>query len=71
MTGYLPIKGIGGFGTWESGWALTLMLLGFEKKTAILSSGIHLVTNLFEYMLGLMSIFILALPFRKVKRIPE
>jgi hypothetical protein len=68
MTGYLPLKGIGGFGTWESGWALTLMLLGFEKKTAILSSGIHLVTNLFEYFLGLSSILILALPLLKNRK---
>ncbi|MFC2160792.1 lysylphosphatidylglycerol synthase transmembrane domain-containing protein [Acidobacteriota bacterium] len=65
MTGYLPIKGIGGFGTWESGWALTLMLLGFESRIAVLSSGIHLVTNLFEYTLGLLSILILALPISK------
>lgn len=62
LTGYLPIKGIGDFGTWESGWALTLILLGFESRTAILSSGIHLVTNFWEYFLGLASILILALP---------
>ncbi|MCJ7582774.1 MAG: flippase-like domain-containing protein [Candidatus Aminicenantes bacterium] len=65
MTGYLPIKGIGGFGTWESGWALTLMLLGFESRIAVLSSSIHLVTNLFEYILGLLSILFLALPSSK------
>jgi uncharacterized membrane protein YbhN (UPF0104 family) len=67
MTGYLPIKGFGGFGTWEAGWAGTLLLLGFEKRIAILSSGIHLVTNLFEYSLGLISILILALPLSKKK----
>ncbi|GAG15579.1 unnamed protein product, partial [marine sediment metagenome] len=65
MTGYLPIKGLGGFGTWESGWALTLILLGFESRIAVISSGIHLVTNLFEYILGLLSILFLALPFSK------
>ena len=65
MTGYLPIKGIGGFGTWETGWTLILMLLGFESRTAVLSSGIHLVTNLFEYALGLLSILFLALPKSK------
>jgi uncharacterized membrane protein YbhN (UPF0104 family) len=65
MTGYLPIKGLGGFGTWESGWTLILMLLGFESRIAVLSSGIHLVTNLFEYLLGLLSILFLALPFSK------
>ncbi|MFQ6038250.1 MAG: lysylphosphatidylglycerol synthase transmembrane domain-containing protein [Candidatus Aminicenantales bacterium] len=61
LTSALPIKGIGGFGTWESAWALTLMLLGFEARIAILSSGVHLVTNLFEYLLGISSILILAL----------
>jgi uncharacterized protein (TIRG00374 family) len=59
LTSALPIKGIGGFGTWESAWALTLMLMGFEKRIAILSSGVHLITNLFEYILGIISILIL------------
>lgn len=60
MSSALPIKGIGGFGTWESAWALTLLLLGFEKRIAILSSSIHLITNLFEYVLGVASILILS-----------
>jgi uncharacterized membrane protein YbhN (UPF0104 family) len=61
LTSALPIKGIGGFGTWESAWALTLTLMGFETRVAILSSGIHLITNLFEYMLGILSILALVL----------
>ncbi len=65
MTGFLPIKGLGGFGTWESAWAGMQSLLGFELRIAVLSSGIHLVTNLFEYILGLLSILFLALPFSK------
>ena len=65
MTGFLPIKGIGGFGTWESAWAGMQTLLGFELQIAVISSGIHLVTNLFEYILGLLSILYLALPFSK------
>ncbi|MBS3818456.1 flippase-like domain-containing protein [bacterium] len=63
LSSALPIKGIGGFGTWESAWALTLLLLGFESQTAIISSGIHLISNLFEYSLGIISILILAFPF--------
>lgn len=59
LTSALPVKGIGGFGTWESAWALTLMLMGYEKRIAILSSGVHLITNLFEYLLGTASILIL------------
>ncbi|MEE8378267.1 MAG: lysylphosphatidylglycerol synthase transmembrane domain-containing protein [Candidatus Aminicenantaceae bacterium] len=65
MTGFLPIKGLGGFGTWETAWAGMQTLLGFELQMAVLSSGIHLVTNLFEYILGLLSILYLALPFSK------
>ena len=65
MTGFFPIKGLGGYGTWETAWALILTLLGFESRIAVLSSGIHLVTNLFEYILGLLSILYLALPFSK------
>jgi uncharacterized membrane protein YbhN (UPF0104 family) len=61
LTSALPIKGIGGFGTWESAWALTLMLMGFEKRIAILSSGVHLITNLFEYILGIASMLILTI----------
>ena len=59
LTSALPIKGLGGFGTWESAWALTLMLMGYEKRIAILSSGVHLITNLFEYVLGIGSILFL------------
>lgn len=68
MSSALPIKGIGGFGTWESAWALTLMLMGFEKRVAILSSGIHLITNLFEYVLGISSILILSVFRTKGKK---
>ena len=68
LTSALPIKGIGGFGTWESAWALTLMMMGFEKRIAILSSGVHLITNLFEYFLGTTSILILALSRSGKKR---
>lgn len=60
LTSALPIKGIGGFGTWESAWALTLMLMGYEQRIAILSSGVHLITNLFEYVLGIASILYLS-----------
>jgi hypothetical protein len=64
LTGALPIKGFAGFGTWESGWALAFQLMNFDSKLAILSGiGVHLITNLFEYALGILSIMILAFPF--------
>jgi hypothetical protein len=65
LTSALPIKGLGGFGTWESAWALTLMLMGYERRIAILSSGVHLITNLFEYALGIGSILLLVILKKK------
>jgi len=66
FTSVLPIKGIGGFGTWESAWAFTFKLMNFDSSLAIISGiGVHLLTNLFEYTLGILSIMILSLPFIK------
>jgi hypothetical protein len=69
MTGALPVKGIAGFGTWESGWALTFRLMDFEPRIAIISGiGVHLISNMFEYSLGILSILILTLPFIHMKK---
>lgn len=66
LTSALPIKGLAGFGTWESAWALTMQLMGIDAKTAILSGlGVHFLTNAFEYTLGIASLLILALPWLK------
>ncbi len=64
LTTALPIKGLAGFGTWESAWTLTFGLMAIDQKFAILSGlGVHLVTNIFEYALGIGSLLILAAPF--------
>ncbi|MEW5901442.1 MAG: lysylphosphatidylglycerol synthase transmembrane domain-containing protein [Acidobacteriota bacterium] len=64
LTSALPVKGLAGFGTWESAWALTFRLMSFDTRLAILSGiGVHLITNLFEYSLGIASILTLAWPF--------
>lgn len=66
LTSLLPVKGIAGFGTWESAWALTFKLMNFEAHLAILSGiGVHLLTNIFEYSLGIASLLILAFPLLK------
>jgi hypothetical protein len=66
LTSALPVKGLAGFGTWESAWALTFALIAIDQKFAILSGlGVHLVTNLFEYALGIGSLLILAVPLMK------
>ncbi len=69
LTSILPVKGLAGFGTWESAWSLTYKLLGFEARIAIISGiGVHLITNLFEYSLGTMSIILLAITALRMKR---
>ena len=69
LSSALPIKGIAGFGTWESAWAIAFQLMDFEQRLAILSGiGVHLLTNLFEYSLGIISILILAFPILKRTR---
>lgn len=65
LTSALPVKGLAGFGTWESAWALTFRLMNFDAALAVISGiGVHLLTNIFEYSLGIGSIVILAWPRR-------
>jgi uncharacterized membrane protein YbhN (UPF0104 family) len=69
LTSALPVKGLAGFGTWESAWALTFGLMNIDPRFAVLSGlGVHLVTNIFEYSLGIGSLVILALPFLRGKK---
>ena len=69
LTSALPIKGLAGFGTWESAWALTFRLMDFDPKLAVISGiGVHLLTNIFEYSLGIGSILVLAWPYLRRKR---
>jgi hypothetical protein len=66
LTSVLPVKGIGGFGTWESAWTLTMRLMNFSPRLAVLSGiGVHLITNLFEYFLGILSLLILYFPLKR------
>jgi len=68
MSSALPIKGIGGFGTWESAWVLTSKLMNFEISLAVISGiGIHLISNLFEYTLGIISLLIIYAPSNKTE----
>lgn len=72
LTSVLPIKGIGGFGTWESAWALTLRLMNFSPNLAVISGiGVHLITNLFEYFLGILSLLALYFPFARRRNNPH
>lgn len=69
LTSALPIKGLAGFGTWESAWAVTFRLMDFDPRLAVISGiGVHLLTNIFEYSLGIGSILVLAWPYLRRKR---
>ena len=69
LSSALPIKGLAGFGTWESAWALSFRVLDFDPQLAIISGiGVHLLSNTFEYTLGIGSILILAWPYFRRKR---
>jgi uncharacterized membrane protein YbhN (UPF0104 family) len=69
MTSVLPVKGLAGFGTWESAWAIAFGLMKYEPRISILSGlGVHLVTNVFEYALGIGSLAVLAAPLLRRRK---
>lgn len=60
LSSNLPIHGLAGIGTWPAAWALTFHLLGFDKQIAIISGlGLHLITQVYEYILGISGILFL------------
>jgi hypothetical protein len=72
LTSAFPIKGLAGFGTWESAWTLTFRLMSFDPKLAVVSGiGVHLLTNVFEYSLGAAAVLILAMPYLQKSRGPR
>src|SRR5690606_5319504 len=49
----LPVHGIGGFGTYEAAWALTLDELGYPREHAAIAGLLgHAVTQAVEYAAG-------------------
>jgi hypothetical protein len=71
MTALLPIRGLAGFGTWESAWALAFGLMALSPELAVVSGlGLHLLTNLWEYGLGLLGILALEIPILRRRRAP-
>jgi len=72
FTSLLPVKGLAGFGTWESAWALAFRLMGFDPKLAVMSGiGVHLITNLFEYSLGIAALLAVFSPLVRRIRNPS
>ncbi len=55
VTGFLPIGGIGSFGTLEAGWALGFVLVGLDQTRAITSGfGVSFSTFSYVALLGLL-----------------
>lgn len=53
FTTVLPIQGIGGFGTFESGWVVGFITMGLAKEVAISSGfGYHLIVLIYFLILG-------------------
>jgi uncharacterized membrane protein YbhN (UPF0104 family) len=54
VTGFLPIGGIGSFGTLEAGWALGFVLVGLDRERAVASGfGVSITTFTYAAVLGL------------------
>jgi len=55
VSGFLPIGGIGTFGTLEAGWALGFILVGLDKATAVATGfGVSLSTLGYSILPGLL-----------------
>lgn len=53
----LPVPTIGQFGVWEGGLAGALVAMGFDREPAtIVAFGIHGITQIYEYLLGLLAL---------------
>lgn len=53
LTSFLPIKGLAGLGTWEAAWAVVMKMLGYPAEWGITTGlGVHLSTQIFEYLIG-------------------
>lgn len=52
----LPIPAIGQFGVWEGGMVGVFVMMGFPRESSTLVAfGIHSITTVYEYLLGLLA----------------
>lgn len=55
VTGFLPIGGIGSFGTLEAGWALGFVLVGLDRELAVATGfGVSIATFTYCALFGLL-----------------
>jgi uncharacterized membrane protein YbhN (UPF0104 family) len=65
LSSFLPIQGLAGLGTWEAAFALVAGKIGLALKSPFLTAlVIHLVTQVWEYGLGLGALWILSVRAR-------
>lgn len=66
----LPIPTIAGFGTYEAGWTVSFVQLGFSREDAIITGVIaHAVSQVVEYALGGLALLAILWPYRNRKRV--
>ncbi len=59
LTTVLPIHNFGGFGTYETGWALLFIILGLDKREAYSTGFVfHVLLLLYSLILGLPSLIL-------------
>ncbi len=69
LSSFLPIQGLAGLGTWEAAFALVAGKIGLSLSNPFLTAlVIHLVTQVWEYGLGLGALWILSV---RAKRDPD
>jgi len=62
LSSFIPIQGLGGIGTWEAAFAFIFSQLGLALENPFLTGlVIHVVTQFWEYAIGLISFLYLAL----------
>lgn len=63
LSAMLPISGIAAFGTWEAAWTMGFTRLGLSEQQAVLSGfATHILSQLHDYSLGVLSLLILMSP---------
>lgn len=68
ISSFLPIQGLAGFGTWEAAFALVAGKIGHALENPFLAAlVIHLITQVWEYSLGLASLWNLSVRIRRQK----
>ncbi len=68
VTGFLPVGGIGTFGTLEAGWALGFVLVGLDEATAVATGfGVSLSTLAYSVPPGLLGWWALGRGWRQRK----